>query len=290
MRHVLAALDLSPAAGGVLRAALDIAASIGAKTSLLRVITRSGEMPESEESLRSAARWQLRELVAAVPPSCIGSLLATTGDVWREICQAAQTADADLVVLGARSHVLFERALGTTAAKVVNHCDRSVLVVRGWRPMPTRMLVALDDSGHAAVVREYAVALARRTRAKVRLFRAVDMPPVVPADMLQRFPTIADAVRNTAGKALGPHEQLVPPDLRDGFGARLGATAWREICAEARDSDADLIVLGSRGYGMTDRLLGSTAGEVVDHADRSTLVVRRAWREPPGSARSPGDP
>jgi nucleotide-binding universal stress UspA family protein len=35
-----------------------------------------------------------------------------------------------------------------------------------------------------------------------------------------------------------------------------------------------LIVIGAHGYGIVDRILGTTAGRVVNHADRSVLVVR----------------
>ena len=41
----------------------------------------------------------------------------------------------------------------------------------------------------------------------------------------------------------------------------------------------DLIVIGSHGYGAIDRVLGTTAAKVVNHADRTVLVVR----EKPGS-------
>ena len=37
---------------------------------------------------------------------------------------------------------------------------------------------------------------------------------------------------------------------------------------------ADLIVIGAHGYGRLDRLLGTTASKVVNHADRDILVVR----------------
>jgi nucleotide-binding universal stress UspA family protein len=40
----------------------------------------------------------------------------------------------------------------------------------------------------------------------------------------------------------------------------------------------DLIVIGSHGYDALDRLLGTTAAKVVNHADRSVLVVRAAER------------
>jgi nucleotide-binding universal stress UspA family protein len=38
--------------------------------------------------------------------------------------------------------------------------------------------------------------------------------------------------------------------------------------------DVDLIVIGSHGYGALDHVLGTTAAKVVNHADRSVLVVR----------------
>jgi nucleotide-binding universal stress UspA family protein len=44
----------------------------------------------------------------------------------------------------------------------------------------------------------------------------------------------------------------------------------------ARAIGADLIVIGSHGYGGLDRVLGTTAARVVNHADRSVLVVRNA--------------
>jgi universal stress protein F len=52
------------------------------------------------------------------------------------------------------------------------------------------------------------------------------------------------------------------------------ATPWDGICRAAREQAADLIVIGSHGYGGLDRLVGTTAGKVVNHADRNVLVVR----------------
>lgn len=47
------------------------------------------------------------------------------------------------------------------------------------------------------------------------------------------------------------------------------------IVEQAREIDADLIVLGARGHSAVDRmLLGSTSDFVATHADRSVLVVR----------------
>jgi nucleotide-binding universal stress UspA family protein len=46
------------------------------------------------------------------------------------------------------------------------------------------------------------------------------------------------------------------------------------VCKEAHQEDVDLIMVGSHGYSGVDRLLGTTAAKVVNHADRSVLVVR----------------
>jgi nucleotide-binding universal stress UspA family protein len=33
-------------------------------------------------------------------------------------------------------------------------------------------------------------------------------------------------------------------------------------------------VIGAHGYGKLDRMLGTTAAKVVNHADRNVLIVR----------------
>ena len=51
--------------------------------------------------------------------------------------------------------------------------------------------------------------------------------------------------------------------------------AAREIIEDAKERDADVIVMGSRGRGdLTGLLLGSTAHKVIHLADRPVLVVR----------------
>jgi nucleotide-binding universal stress UspA family protein len=51
--------------------------------------------------------------------------------------------------------------------------------------------------------------------------------------------------------------------------------AAREIVADAKDQDADLIVMGSRGRGdLAGMVLGSTAHKVIHLTDRPVLIVR----------------
>jgi nucleotide-binding universal stress UspA family protein len=138
-----------------------------------------------------------------------------------------------------------------------------------------RILVCLDTSPRAPHVLDAGLDLARRTGAKVRLFRAVGLPHDVPASLYTniRPNELAGVLLEQAKKDLTALGRDVSPELLDGIDAHVGSP-WDGICRAARDYDADLIVIGSHGYSAVDRLLGTTAAKVVNHADRTVLVVR----------------
>ena len=137
-----------------------------------------------------------------------------------------------------------------------------------------RILVALDSSPRAPLVLAAADRLAQLTGARMVVFRAVTVPPDMPRDLL----TVTDLgleellMRNARGDLERLTKEL-PPARLEKIVTEL-ATPWDGICRAGRDQDADLIVIGSHGYGGLDRVLGTTAGKVVNHADRNVLVVR----------------
>jgi nucleotide-binding universal stress UspA family protein len=49
--------------------------------------------------------------------------------------------------------------------------------------------------------------------------------------------------------------------------------AWHAILGAAAKYEADLVVLGSHGYDLVDRLLGTTAAKVVNMSTRDVYVV-----------------
>jgi nucleotide-binding universal stress UspA family protein len=137
-----------------------------------------------------------------------------------------------------------------------------------------RILVGLDSSKRARKVLDAAVDLARHMGAKVRLFRAVGLPPELPATMWAMPPSqMLETFLASSRRELEELARAVPAELLDGTTTQIGV-AWDAICAAARELDADMIVIGSHGYGLLDRVLGTTAAKVVNHADRSVLVVR----------------
>jgi len=137
-----------------------------------------------------------------------------------------------------------------------------------------RLLVALDASERASKVLEAAVRLAEFTGARLILYRAIVVQPELPRGVLiaTDVPLEDILVRNAHGD-LQRLAERVPPQLVEQITTAL-ATPWDGICRAAREHDVDLIVIGSHGYGGIDRILGTTAAKVVNHADRNVLVVR----------------
>lgn len=138
-----------------------------------------------------------------------------------------------------------------------------------------RFLVCLDGSKRAPHVLATAVDLARRSGAKIRLFRAVGIPAELPASFYSMSPNdIPNVLLESARSELATASGDVPPELLEGILTQVGVP-WDAICSAAREHDVDLIVIGSHGYSGLDRILGTTAGKVVNHADRSVMVVRK---------------
>lgn len=137
-----------------------------------------------------------------------------------------------------------------------------------------RLLVCLDASPRAPHVLEAAVDLARRTGAKLSLFRAVGLPADLSAHVVGVSPgTLLERLEQEAREGLADYARKVPPELLGSSHVAVGSP-WDAICREAARSSADLVVIGSHGYGALDRVIGTTAAKVVNHCDRSVLVVR----------------
>lgn len=139
-----------------------------------------------------------------------------------------------------------------------------------------RILVALDGSKRAPLVLDAAVKIAERTGSKLLLYRAITVSPDLPRDTLVASDSrLEDILVSYARSDLSRLAEDVRPELVD-EAVTAFATPWDGICRAAREHDVELIVIGSHGFGGLDRLLGTMAAKVVNHADRNVLVVRTA--------------
>ena len=138
-----------------------------------------------------------------------------------------------------------------------------------------RILVALDSSPRASSVLETAARIASvMPGCKLVLFHSFGLPPELPASALGYVDgDLTDILAKKARAEIDALAATVPADLIERIEVMLGV-AWQAICREATERDVDLIVVGSHGYGVIDRFLGTTAAKIVNHTDRSVLVVR----------------
>ena len=137
-----------------------------------------------------------------------------------------------------------------------------------------RILVALDASDRAGLVLAAAAHLAELASAKLVLFRAINVPADLPREVLAVTDLrLEDVLKRNAHEGLDRLAATIQPQLVEAITTEL-ATPWDGICRAGRSHDADLIVVGSHGYSGLDRVLGTTAAKVVNHADRNVLVVR----------------
>jgi nucleotide-binding universal stress UspA family protein len=136
------------------------------------------------------------------------------------------------------------------------------------------LLVPIDFSAASMQMLDYAAALARRFHAKVHLVH------VYPPDEAALVPGAGNLMRQTAeelfsDRLLPAHRKQVRSFSPQNCHVRSGI-AYQEICELAREIQADLIVLATRGHtGLKRVLLGSTAERVVRMAPCPVLVIRQ---------------
>lgn len=139
-----------------------------------------------------------------------------------------------------------------------------------------RLLVPTDFSDCAAAAAGVAARLARQLGCRVDVITVVDTRPLFDAygDEAFRDERIA-AIRGAAAALL---DDFVPAHfsgcevsqaVRDG-------DAFSEILEAAKETGADLIVMGTHGRaGLAHLLIGSVAEKTVRHSPVPVLTVRR---------------
>ncbi len=137
IHRILAAVDGSERAPHVVASAIELASKFGAEVVLFRVVALPQEFPPAaavapthvDREVVQSAEADLTRLAASQPNVRVEPAFVYGGQPWRAIVEHAQKIDADLIVVGSHGWTGWDRVLGTTAGKVANHADRSVLVV-----------------------------------------------------------------------------------------------------------------------------------------------------------------
>jgi nucleotide-binding universal stress UspA family protein len=154
---------------------------------------------------------------------------------------------------------------------------RRAIDAQGKRPARLRLeriLVPLDFSACSRRGLQYAVDLALRFNARlilVHIIRSTRLSAIVHASANREleWELHAHGEKDLAELA----KQHLDPEISVQMRVRIGRPAT-EIVAAARECNADLILLSTHGRtGLTRRLVGSTAEEVVRLAHCPVMVV-----------------
>ncbi|MGD1950831.1 MAG: universal stress protein [Leptolyngbyaceae cyanobacterium] len=227
------------------------------------------------------------------------------GNPGAQLCEIAQTWNADLVVVGSRGlSGISELLIGSVSNYVLHHAPCSVLVIHGEkepsddnkhkasdRNRPKRILVAMDKSETAQRAMENAIALAKLHRAEIRLVHVIDDDePGMPQKLifsdsqyiLQHSELLFAEYKQEWNHFINDWwqwlQQCVNQVEAEGLNAICDIMQGRighRLCAVAKDWPADLIVIGCRGFsGLQELLVGSVSYYVSHRALCPVLVTR----------------
>ncbi len=135
-----------------------------------------------------------------------------------------------------------------------------------------KILVPVDGSAYSLKAVEMACNLAKAHAPSTVVLTAV----AVQIPELEEGVYIAEKMKAQAEIALAKAKEVAQAkDIDAEVILGTGASPADEIVQVAKDQQADLIVIGSRGLaGKTRSFLGSTASQVVTYSPCSVLVVK----------------
>lgn len=235
------------------------------------------ELLEAEEQrAQEVARAAARRLGAIGIRS--DAVTADEGTAPMTIMSYLGRRPVDLVVIGSRGlGNVMGTVLGSTARALARHAPVPVLVVRGRREAPRRVLAAVDGSADSDAAIAMLGRLPLPPDTEITCMHVTPDPSLHPTliggldEVIERaHAATATEVLERAATALGTRRQVAA------VVADRGRVA-EQVLARAAAMGADLIVLGSRGQTLGRGFLqGSVADRVLTEARCAVLVAKPA--------------
>lgn len=231
-------------------------------------------LPEEEASKVGDMAEHARQRVAGMP---VETLVYCGGSPAAILTEVAEQDEFDAIVVGSPHRGALGRVLiGSTATSLLNGAPADVAVAPKGYAKTThepfrRIAVGYDGTPEADAALRRAEALAKSAKARLEVVTVVSPPvatvPMAPGVSAPQFPPDPEQV---IGKGVDSVESRLGVE-----GVRLDGDPAMELIRHCEEN-ADLLVLGSRGYGPIARvLLGSVSRRVAADAPCPLLVVAR---------------
>ncbi len=213
----------------------------------------------------------MKGLQGNVPEPCLGSVEVHIGKPARVLASVADRENAELIVVGGKHHTALARWLGgSTAHGVVRMHRAPVLVATSSALSIERILAAVDLSEAAGHTIAAAERFAELLDARLRVLHVVEPVPYgVELTSNLEIEDLSARAQEVFTDTVWPNVSRPGTDqiMRHGQPRAL-------IGVEAKQWEAQLVVVGSSGHGLVDRVLpGSVTEGLLNNLPTSLLVV-----------------
>jgi nucleotide-binding universal stress UspA family protein len=301
--RILLATDFSRWAEGAEWYACSLASSWGATLTVISVL----EFPPGMNPDYPVNRLYLAELMKETTKGLVDmrsrimtrgipvQTRITNGIPSQEVLAAAEADDVDLIVVGTRGKTGLEHVLlGSTAERIIRTAPCPVLAVRGeayhtgeagGRPPDypialERILVPIDFSDCSLDALEYAVLVAQRAKASIRLLHVLE-PVSYGLDFTLSHTAKREEIRE---RIMARMHALVAAVESSGVTADVqvrGGLPADSVLEAADDQPANLTIMGTHGRrGLSHTMWGSVAESVLRKSHCPVLTVRSPKFQP----------
>ena len=294
-QRILVGLDATPESTNALRMGLWLHRRLGATVEALHVVDAPAPddiagrpdtialqlakaMDDAGQALEDRVARVLEEMVIT-DLGLTDVLRVSRGHPTKVLLDRAREIEADLIVIGPhqrRGRIDF----GSTARSVLAGAPRAVWVQPGLPREPRRILVPFDLSDHALSALHLGRDLAESFGSELTILNAycpsvhaVALAPgfgasSLPAEAMRADRDLAERTFRAKLEETGFQGKHIRADFVDGLASEA---------ILARQSDHDLIVMGSHGRtGLASVFLGNVAHRVIQTAHIPVLALRHA--------------
>lgn len=226
-------------------------------------------------SLLEAGRTLLERIPTMLPlDSETVKQVNEVGSPAEIILRAADTAGADLIVVGARGHSrVTELFLGSVSHRILMHSTRPTLIVKGASRPIQRVLVSVEGREDAERIKQWLMVFPFANPVELCVLSVVvPVRPTEPYDL-----TGYDAWFDTAKSYAEDLVKTVGAELMGSRYTISTRVVTGEVAAsvEEQAKAMDLVVIASHGRkGLQRFLLGSASHAIVHRLTCPVLVVR----------------
>jgi len=212
------------------------------------------------------------------------------GDAAQFIVDTADEVGADLIAMTTHGRTgVIREALGSVADRVMRTAEQPVLLVRNKTAAADhyplrRILVPLDGSQLSEEALEHAKTIAQTSGASIHLLHVLqpmqDWEQQLLHGLDRPFETMSEPYPADAKTYLERVRQNLEAAQHSATAKLYTGIVGDEILTAAQSEQADLIVMGSHGYGGYKRwVYGSIANRVVHEAPCPLVMVRHVPEE-----------